>query len=104
MHNPSPWAEVRGQLLLGREGFAERFKDFLEDKKLLKEIPRSQRYVSRPSLDKVLGENEARIQRNVGIGVAHLNHGYTLKEIADYLHLHYTTISKVISKAEKTQY
>jgi REP element-mobilizing transposase RayT len=103
MHDPSPWDEVRGQLLLGGEGFAERFKGFLEHKKLLKEIPRSQRYVNRPSLDKIFDENEAKIQRDVGIGVAHLNHGYTLKEIADYLHLHYTTVSKVISKAEKNR-
>jgi REP element-mobilizing transposase RayT len=98
MHNPSPWDEVRGQVLLGEEGFAERFKDFLEDKKILKEIPRSQRFVNRPNLHKIFDENETKIQRDVSIGVAHLNHGYTLKEIADYLHLHYTTVSKVISK------
>jgi len=104
MHKPSPWDKVQGQVLLGGEGFAERFKDLLEDKKLLKEIPRSQRFLNRPSLNKIFHENETRIQRNVGIGVAHLNHGYTLKEIADYLHLHYTTVSKVILKAGKTKY
>ena len=71
------------------------------DKKFVKEIPRSQRYVSRPSLGKIFGGKETRIQRDVGICVAHLNHGYTLKEIADYLHVHYTTVSKVISKAGK---
>jgi REP element-mobilizing transposase RayT len=98
MHSPSPWDELRGQVLLGEEGFAERIKDVLEDRKLIKEIPRSQRYVSRPRLDKIFGENDTRIQRNAGIVVAHLNHGYTLKEIADYLRLHYTTVSKVISK------
>jgi len=102
IHNPSPWDEVRGQVLLGEEGFAERFKDFWEDKKLLKEIPRSQRYVSRPTLDKIFDKSKTRIQRNVGISVAHLDHGYTLKVIADYLHLHYTTVSKVISNVEKT--
>jgi hypothetical protein len=29
-----------------------------------------------------------------------LSYGYTLKEIADYLRIHYTTVSKVIGKAE----
>ena len=103
VHRASPWDELQGQVLLGGEGFVERFKDFLEDKKLIKEIPRSQRYVSRPSLAKIFSGKETRIQRDMSIRVAHLNHGYTLKEIADYLHVHYTTVSKVISKAEKRE-
>ncbi len=28
-----------------------------------------------------------------------MSHGYPLKEIADYLRIHYTTVSKVIAKA-----
>ncbi len=99
MERASPWDDVQGQVLLGREGFAEKFKDLLEDNKPLKEIPRSQRYVGRPGLAKIFGGKENRSQRDEGICVAHLNHGYTLKEIADHLHVHYTTVSKVISKA-----
>lgn len=30
---------------------------------------------------------------------AHLAHGYTLKDIADYLGIHYTTVSKIVSGA-----
>jgi hypothetical protein len=33
-------------------------------------------------------------------GPAHMSYGYTLKEIADYLGIHYTTVSKVIGRAE----
>jgi hypothetical protein len=29
--------------------------------------------------------------------VAHIHHGYTPKEIADYLQIHYFTVSKVIA-------
>jgi putative transposase len=101
MHGASPWGKLHGQVLLGEEGFVERFTEFLEDKKSLKEIPRSQRYVSRPTLSKILDGKETRTQRDAAIYVAHFNHGYTLKEIADYLHVHYTTVSKVISKSEK---
>lgn len=39
-------------------------------------------------------------QRNTGILNAHLRQGYTLKELADYLGIHYTTVSKVIAKTE----
>jgi DNA-binding MarR family transcriptional regulator len=32
----------------------------------------------------------------MGINVAHLSYGYTLKEIADHMGLHYTTVSKAV--------
>jgi len=96
----TPWAKVQGQVLLGEDGFVERFKDLLEDKREVKEIPRSQRYVSRPSLDKIFSGQERKGQRYTGISTAHISYGYTLKEIADYLGIHYTTVSKVIGKAE----
>jgi len=56
-------------------------------------------YVSRPSLDKIFRGQKAKAQRDIWIGAAHMSHGYTLKEIADYLGIHYTTVSKVIAKA-----
>jgi hypothetical protein len=37
-------------------------------------------------------------QRDIGINAAHMSHGHTLEEIADYLGIHYTTGSKVIAK------
>jgi putative transposase len=98
VHRGSPWNELQGQVLLGAEGFFKKFKDLLEDKKQVKEIPRSQRYVNRPSLDKIFGGQKAKAQRDKSINIAHMNHGYTMKEIAEYLGIHYTTISKVIVK------
>jgi putative transposase len=74
-------------------------KDLLENKKLVKEIPRPQRYVSRSSLDKIFSGQKTKAKRDRSINVAQMNHGYTLKEIADYLGIHYTTVSKVIAKA-----
>jgi DNA-binding transcriptional regulator LsrR (DeoR family) len=38
-------------------------------------------------------------QRDISINAAHMSHGYTLKEIADYLRIYYTTVSKAIAKA-----
>jgi len=100
IHRGTPWGKVQGQVLLGEEGFVEKFKDLLEDKRGVKEIPRPQRYVNRPSLDKIFSGQEVMGQRDEGINAAHLSYGYTLKEIADYLGIHYTTVSKVIGKAE----
>jgi len=99
IHRGSPWGGLQGQVLLGEEGFVEKLKDLLEDKKLVKEIPRPQRYASRPSFEKIFRGQKAKVQRDRSINAAHMSHGYTLKEIADYLGIHYTTVSKVIAKA-----
>jgi putative transposase len=95
----TPWDDLQGQVLLGEEGFVEKLKDLLEVKKQVKEIPRPQRHVDRPSLDKILGGQKGKAQRNIRINAAHIRHGYALKEIADYLQIHYSTVSKVIAKA-----
>ncbi|MBI5043584.1 MAG: helix-turn-helix domain-containing protein [Nitrospirae bacterium] len=31
---------------------------------------------------------------------AHVKYGYTLKEIADYLSIHYTTVSNIVKEVE----
>ncbi|MEW6173319.1 MAG: transposase [Bacillota bacterium] len=98
MHTASPWDELQGQVLLGKEGFVEKFKDLLADKEKLKEIPRPQRYVGRPSLDKLFEGVDTKSGRDRNVYDAHIKYGYTLKEIADHLGIHYTTVSKAISR------
>jgi len=93
----SPWNDLQGQILLGEEGFIDKFKDHLTDKEKIKEIPRAQRYVNRPTLSKLFSSGEKTVKRNKHIYMAHINYGYSLKEIADHLDIHYTTVSKIIS-------
>ena len=97
----SPWDDLQGQILLGEEGFIEKYKDLLSDKEQVKEIPKPQRYVSRPRLSKLLAKKDSTIRRNRGIHSAHVKYGYTLKNIADHLDIHYTTVSKVIKGLEE---
>ncbi|MEW6231763.1 MAG: hypothetical protein AB1566_05530 [Chloroflexota bacterium] len=98
MHKPSPWEELQGQMLLGEKGFVDKFKDLLADKEQVKEIPRPQRYVGKPSLIKLFKGIDTKAGRDRGIHDAHVKYGYTLKEIADHLRIQYTAISKVVSK------
>ncbi|MGQ9571301.1 MAG: REP-associated tyrosine transposase, partial [Thermodesulfovibrionales bacterium] len=58
MQKESPWTELQGQILLGEEGFVEKFKDLLTDKEQIKEIPRHQRYISRPSLPEIFKQEK----------------------------------------------
>lgn len=93
----SPWEHVQCQVLLGSEQFVERLAAGLRDKRLLKEIPRRQRFAGRPSLSQLFG---ARIRadqsrRNEAIRRAHLDHGYSLSEISRAVGLHYATISRI---------
>ena len=94
----SPWGELQGQVLLGDEGFTLRFTELFENKRDVKEIPRLQRYANRPSLNVIFSGQKSIAKRDTGINIAHMNHGYTLKEISDHLGIHYTTVSKVITK------
>lgn len=96
----SPWGNVQGQILLGEEGFIEKFKELLVDKEKIKEIPRQQRYLGRASLTEVFKKTELsdKRTRNFNIQLAHLKFGYTLKEIADHLRIHYTTVSKALKE------
>jgi len=96
---PSPWGALRGQIVLGSEAFLERLAPFLQGAGALGEIPRAQRFADRPALDTIFAgvQQDHREGRNARIRQAHMDHGYTLKEIADHLRLHYTTVSKVVN-------
>ncbi len=102
MNQKSPWENLRGQILLGEERFVEGFKELLTDKEKISEIPCQQRYAGRPPLSEMFDEEKMKTKaaRNRGINQAHLCFGYTLKEIAEHLNLHYTTVSKAVKAME----
>lgn len=97
----SPWRELKGQCLLGGKDFLEKLLPFLRDKAGLKEIPRLQRYVHRPSLDELLPPTPSRQDRNRAMTTAHLEHGYTQQHIASHTGLHHSTISRTIQRARQ---
>jgi REP element-mobilizing transposase RayT len=96
----TPWKDLKGQIFLGDKGFIEECKSNLDVSSDLREIPRLQRYAERPVLAELLREElwRDKIWRNRAIYHAHVKYGYTLKEIADHLGVHYTTISKIMNK------
>ncbi len=94
IHTESPLKQVKGQIFLGSEYFLAKMEKFMEQKRQT-EIPRKQLYALRPSLEKIFQTND---KREIIIYQASQKYGYTLKEIGQYLGLHYTTISKTIKK------
>jgi len=103
MNQTRPWQKLSGQVFLGSENFISRMRELLGDKQEIKEIPRSQRYPGRPSLDRLFLNIRVknRQERNKRVVEAHILHGYTLKEIAVCLGIHYTTVSKIVTDSRK---
>jgi putative transposase len=98
---PSPWERLKAQCVLGGRSFLEKISPALKDKSAIVEIPRRERFVSRPALDDLLGggARNSRNKRDRAVIAAHLEHGYSLSEIGRHLGLHYTTISKIVRRA-----
>jgi len=90
---PSPWEDLRGGVLLGEEGFIDRFQPQLSEKRNLEEIPRSQRLAHRPPLEDLLADA---LDRPSAAKEAHIVWGYTLKEIAFSWGIHYSTVSRML--------
>ena len=95
----SLWPEVKGQSILGEDDFVDSIIPHLKKHKDVPEIPRSQRYANRPSLDKVFTAEIRRnkVKRNKKIAEAVENHAYSQRQIADHLGLHYATISRIMA-------
>ena len=93
----SIWEKVKGQALLGNEEFIERFEQHLQGKRDIGEIPRSQRYADRPSLEMLFRGIEDMEKRNLAIREAVGTHHYRQSEVAAYIGIHYSTVSKILS-------
>ncbi len=96
----SIWQQVKGQSLLGEEDFMQKLIGYVRGLEEIKEIPRSQRYVTRPALPKLLTKkvlNEKAV-RDRKIVEAVERYGYAQKAVADFLGMHYSTISRLANR------
>ena len=95
---PSPWPELKGQVLLGSEAFVDKMRPLLEGKGELKEIPHAQRWAHRPGLKNLFSARvrQDKAARDVAMRRACLEYGYTMAAVAREAGVHYSTVSKVI--------
>ena len=98
----SLWDELKGQSLLGVEGFVNGLLPHVSGKMKIRQIPKGQRYVGRPSLGqlfKTAGSRKA--ARDKMIAEAVNKYGYSQVELADFLGLHFSTISRLLAPRAK---
>jgi REP element-mobilizing transposase RayT len=91
----SPWPNLRAQIYLGSESFAERSaaRGLLVEGE--QEIPHAHKEPVPPSLpDLFRGHGEAAIL------LAYREHGYRLRELAAHLDCHYATVSRRLRRLE----
>jgi len=96
MSQPSPWKELKGQVLLGSEAFVEKILPQLKVTEMVAEVPKRQRHLHRPGLKGMLSRLDSREARNQAMASAHIEHGYTLAEIGREVGLHYATVSRIV--------
>jgi len=92
------WREVKGQSILGEDDFVEGLLPHIKKSRDIPDIPKSHRYVNRPDLKTVFKESALRDRekRNKKIIEAVQKYGYTQRQIAAHLHMHYSTISNLV--------
>jgi REP element-mobilizing transposase RayT len=98
----SPWETLRGQIFYGADEFIKQLSALLDEKRNMKEVPRLQRYVARTSLGELFKgkRGKERKAEDKTIYAAYVRYGYTMKEIAEHLGLHYATVSRAIKRVQ----
>ena len=89
----APWGELRGQIYLGSEEFVGRYSG-----SEAQEVPREQWQPLRPPLAQILAREEEQ-----GVLVAYRDYGYTLREIAGELGIHYVTAGRRLRALESRE-
>lgn len=90
-----PWEQLRGQIYLGSDEFIATHTDFDEP---LAEIPRPQWQPLPPTLIDLF-----RTLGGTALPIAHRRYGYPLREIADHLGVHYSTVGRRLNAWEETE-
>ena len=91
----SPFIEAHGGFILGGERFV---KSVMEKDKIIdcEEIAKRERYVSRPNLRDIFAGKE----RDEGIAIAVNQWRYSLKEVGEFVGLHYARVCRIAKKAK----
>ncbi len=99
-----PHDKVVGQLVLGGENFLKEINLHESKRELdkLKEVRREERHAATPSLERIFQQEMRKGKRREEIVyLCYQTYDFTMKEIADFLGLHYTSISLDVKKWEK---
>jgi REP element-mobilizing transposase RayT len=96
----NPLEHFTSQLLVGDAAFLAGLRERAPDAATLAEVPRAQRFALRPPLATLFNGVASRDDRAARCVLAVRDHGYTMKEVATFLGVHYITVSRALAEAE----
>ncbi len=98
----SPMKDIRTGIFLGNKSFMESLTDRISEHKYDIDIPKEQRYAFRENLSALFKDLRFLIKesRNKLIFTAYSQHGYTKKEISEFINLHVVTIGRIIKERQ----
>jgi len=97
------WRDLKFQVFLGSDFFIEKIRKMI----LMHKMAKCDKTLSvgggtSTPLDNVVGrERISKGERDARIYDAYINHGYALSEIAEYLGVHCTTVSRAVKRMER---
>ena len=99
----SIWNSVRGQSVFGDDDFVDGLGEYVKGRKQIPEIAKSQRFMDKPPLRDIFKSEVLadRRKRDRSISKAVLEHGYTQREVADHLGIHFTSVSRILRAKDK---
>jgi len=95
-----PRTVFHSRLVVGDGAVPPRIRDQLRGGSVLAEIPREQRFAMRPPLATVFAGVTSRNERDARCVQAVRDHGYTMRAVAQFLEVHYMTVSRALSRGE----
>lgn len=98
-NQPKPWAALKNQIYLGTDSFVDEMQCKVKPDKDLSEIVSSQK---RPMAKELSYYEKKYKERDQAISKAYMSGGYSMKEIGDYFHLHYSRVSRIVKAKGKT--
>lgn len=92
------WKGVKCQSILGEEKFAEELSGYVKGTRDLTEIPRMQRYLDRLEIKELFGVKEKKTNIKIAEKVREAveRYGYSQREVAAFLSVHYSTVSRIL--------
>jgi REP element-mobilizing transposase RayT len=91
---------VPSALVMGDAAGLPHVRDQLRGASTLREIPRAQRFPLRMPLPTLFAGVSSRGDRDARSVHAVRDHGYTMSAVAEYLGVHYMTVSRALSRSE----
>lgn len=92
---PSPYDDLKEGIILGSPQFVSWIWEKTNGSEDIKEIPRTERVVGRPTLDELFDDVKSLKDRDDAIHFARKRCGYLISEIASHLSLDSSTVGKI---------